>query len=117
MNIERLESIAEWLESGAPHRGAVDGFSMARWQMETTCGTVCCIAGAANQFFGDPDANKLLDAGEMAREVLGLSGSVAIELFTQCESIADWSQISEAWAARTIRHLISTGDVDWEACR
>lgn len=128
MNIDRLTTIAEWLEAGAPHRDGVDGFDMSGWiNREAACGTTCCIAGAAVEFF----QCGLLDHGDTyysaGKRLLGLNGANAWNLFSPTSSAAStWdiqkaraflSGITPAWAARCIRKLIATGAVDWEGTR
>lgn len=105
------------------------------------CETQCCIAGATVQFFGVFDGYNLtpddvLEDGfwrdddpihtvaseqgwdstfEHAQELLDLSYQQATALFLPGEGTG-LSQFNDpAWAARTIRHLIATGVVDWNA--
>lgn len=62
MNVERLEYLANWLAAGAGQLAGVVGFNLARGihLMESSvegvpeCGTTCCIAGAACEFFDAP---------------------------------------------------------------
>lgn len=107
------------------------------------CGAACCIAGAACQFFGDVETLYRLywedhyvsefDDGDMAqldwlpisdeaRVLLGLTDAQAEALFVPTsspqhleKSLRDFND--PAWAARTIRRLIETGEVDWMASR
>ena len=123
MHVERLTELAEWLEAGAPHKGNVDGFNMNVFEANDVpgCGTVCCIAGAANQFFGNDGSreNDSFHADDYAAARLDLDKQIAEDLFfvnAYGESI-DRCDITPAWAARTIRHLIATGEVDWEHTR
>ncbi len=110
----------------------------------TECKTSCCIAGAAVQFFseaqelvdlfrqhgpveydmwGDADDNSLDWRVIFARgkELLGLTHEQALDLFTPDNNGVTPTSFNlgfyndPAWAARTIRHLIKTGEVDWEA--
>lgn len=74
MQTERLLALANWLEGGAKHslkignRDVVFDMSVGiqvRAEMgedfdANTCGTACCIAGAAVQFFAPAKANALL---------------------------------------------------------
>ena len=60
MHIPRLTQLAEWLEAGAPHKDGVDRFDMGHGVTVTSCGTACCIAGAATQFFGGEVGQNLL---------------------------------------------------------
>lgn len=148
MNLENLIFIAEWLEAGAPHKGKVKGFDISVGVQVTksdtpACGTTCCIAGAATQFFNDADGELVNGARgsfhdwsdadataeadwdfvfEEGRELLGLTMEQAKALFvpvgTYGEGIyADghnWSDFNDPQkAARVIRNLIATGKVDW----
>jgi hypothetical protein len=96
------------------------------------CRTTCCIAGAAVQFFADQETLDALrddfnakyeeeltwtNVFEQAADLLGLSYQEAEDLFTPDVSLGGTLKCfsDPAWAARTIRHLISTGEVDWEA--
>ena len=115
MNVERLNIIAEWLEAGAPHKDGIDGFNMEDWHKEDECGTTCCIAGAAIQFFEtDSDPNTPL---QTAARLIGLDSRDASELFYATDVDDPLENISAAWAARCIRKLIATGEVDWEGTR
>ena len=96
------------------------------------CGTVCCIAGAATQFFNDEngeiageafeksaeswtgtgEADWLVVASE-ARYLLGLERLQAKELF---EPNVRWTSITPEIAAKVIRHLMETGEVNWMKC-
>lgn len=106
------------------------------------CSTSCCIAGAAVEFAHPNDVgylHSLLAGGEAdsddagnsgyqgvwgmisdeARELLDLDYSTANELFRPDEygngPYGDLESYSNpAWAARVIRKLIKTGEVDWE---
>ncbi len=72
MHIPRLTQLAEWLEAGAPHKNGVDHFDMGHGVAVTSCGTACCIAGAATQFFGGEVGQSLLqEAKQVYEEELG----------------------------------------------
>jgi len=114
MNIERLTVICEWLEAGAPHKDGVDGFDMRALVRYTPCGAVCCIAGAASQFFGGKGESFFIQAANL----LELDCKTAERLFyafngSPEEGRIDPATITPAWAARCIRKLIATGEVDW----
>lgn len=127
MNLERLEIIAQWLEAGAPHKDGVEGFNMNYWNKERSCGSVCCIGGAVDQWFVEPSKRDNIVACGRASEIenivrreessaaeaLGLDSHEAICLFFPTDLIDDLEYISPAWAARCIRHLMETGEVDW----
>lgn len=141
LNIAALDRVAKWLEAGAPCTATpggvpVTGFDMSRGVAidDAGCGTVCCIAGAACQFEGvtNAEVDSMLDADEgncrelgwanvalSAQEILGLTSEQAYSLFTP-EGYAsdewedDYRPLTAALAARVIRHLLATGDVNWE---
>lgn len=142
LNIAALDRVAKWLEAGAPHTATpggipVTGFDMSRGVAIDGCGTVCCIAGAVCQFEGVTNAAVagMLAAREgnwgelcwggtggvamQAQEILGLTSEQADSLFTpEGYSSDEWEDgyrlLTAALAARVIRHLIATGDVNWE---
>lgn len=136
----RLSTIACWLEGSAVHpsarfdmsRNAIrfdDVFSGDRptpVEIMMSSGVACDIAGASVLFFGNvltvgswicgipasPEINR------QARVILGLDEETAARLFHPDRiSGRRRSEYTRAWAARTIRRLISTGVVDWEATR
>lgn len=102
MNKRRLDIVAKWLEGGAKEKHGVAHFDMRDWK----CGSVCCIGGAAQQFFGRDS-----DAGEL----LGLDAVQEHALFYPNSSRAHASTPKEA--AKVVRHLIHTGVVDWGILR
>lgn len=134
MNIDRLTEIAEWLEAGAPEKCNISGFNMNTFGEKSSCGTVCCIAGSANAFHFESIGEKWnvydLDDPGLASTLLGLTEDQSYRLFYP-ESWAGnvgcrnpelkldwkgeqpWHNISPQHAARVIRNLIATGDVDW----
>lgn len=145
MNIERLTAIAEWLENGAPHVrfDMSKGFAIEVDPNDVTnvCGTSCCLAGAAVQFFDAPkekteelltevkDNEDLEDDNYFveyewenifneAMQLLGLDHETAYALFRPDNGYGGLDRFNDpAWAARTIRHLIATGEVDWAATK
>lgn len=149
MNTERLEHLARWLEGGAQHARVrfdmTTGYELIAEEFNpdapSDCGAVCCIAGAAVQFFAtdqeklerhaafkigleEDDEDEPLDwrvVFDQAQDLLELSREQAAELFVPGNGgeITDYagtlhSYNDPAWAARTIRHLIATGEVDWD---
>lgn len=142
LNLVRLEEIAAWLEAGAPHRAdpnqpdnedaIVSAFNMADFgcthDHDQGCGTACCIAGTANAFHfirtAQPWDGDSLNNPALAIGLLGLTEDQAEALFYPFawdgetgsrEAIGDtnWSRISPEHAARVIRHLMATGEVNW----
>lgn len=110
------------------------------------CDTSCCIAGAAVQFFGGDarltrsaeSAQERTDLGFLREDGFTESGWLSIsnaaadlldldgDDFYCSEKLFEPQQWfggeledfnDPAWAARTIRHLIATGEVDWNATR
>lgn len=117
MNTERLREISDWLKAGAPERGGVAAFNMGEWQAESDCGTVCCIGGTACNWYGRNGEERRFGSLDGARDLLGLKYKEAIDLFYVNGENTDLEDITPAWAARCIDHLIATGVVDWEGTR
>jgi hypothetical protein len=134
MHIQRLTAIAQWLEAGAPEKAGVSRFHMTRYivQDHQHCGTRCCIAGAAIQFDraekGErPYRHETEITGvntydctavvTVAARILDLPFNTAAKLFvgenTHHSPGAMLSDVTPAWAARCIRKLMATGEVDW----
>jgi hypothetical protein len=138
MNIDKLVEIAEWLEAGAPESHGVVKFGMEvfmdpAYNDRPGCGTVCCIAGAVVQFESEePFASHWqhqirqgMKVSDHARQILELSESNADALFLAYDAqdllgdeadqleVNPLTLIGAAWAARCIRKLIATGEVDW----
>lgn len=122
---ERLTRLAEWLEAGAPHEHVK--FNMRTYFrftgehgetvpfLEEACGAVCCIAGAATQFF-DPDRVRTYcyvgkQVFKHAKNLLGLTWGQAQDLFIPRTLHRD--KIKPQDAAKVIRHFLDTGEVDW----
>ena len=116
----RLDEIATWLETGAGEVPNTDivGFDMTYWiyRMENACGTVCCIGGYVQERFasyvGPGEGLGYAGAGAL----LGLDPIQSCHLFDPYPKL-DLGDVTPRWAARTIRHLIATGTVDWNATR
>lgn len=152
LNISRLEELATWLENGALHKSvtfnlntgiAIEVDEAYDSSKPAACNTICCIAGAAVQFFTpkqehidflqayvpielDDDDNlgyrslPWLVVAARAEDLLGLNRTQARDLFTPGHNGIDMSSDhldvynDPKWAARTIRHLIETGDANWK---
>lgn len=136
MNKQRLLELADWLGKGAKHEhvrfnmSTFMTFKLKDWYAPITkdniCGTVCCIAGCAVQFFAPENCAdltnqelcrpNLVDYKGIAARVLGLGTEQAEALFfPDRQLISDYSQITPQWAAKVIRHMVETGHVDWMA--
>lgn len=145
MNVELLTNIAEWLEAGAPEAYHGFGFDMRWWKMtgdamdpfgdesRETCGTTCCIAGAAIELSGVMSGfsewTNGADCEYVARSVLGLTEEQAQSLFDPWlddyrnrpnpmamllfDEAGIRQPINPRAAAKVVRHLIATGEVDW----
>lgn len=108
----------------------------------TSCATACCVAGAALQFFAPDETAKLMRkefygsdewidevpftwVSASAKRLLGLTGKQAADLFTpdvQAERktgkrVELYVFNDPLWAAATIRHLLRTGEADWDASK
>jgi hypothetical protein len=126
MHIERLDEIASWLEDGAPHRGKVHAFTMSAFIdiIDNDCGTACCIAGAAVQFHRKSMKKRQYEPTDTgvrfyrrAKQLLDLDETTADNLFIMENTDYHLNQVTPAWAARCIRNLIETGEVDWDSTR
>lgn len=127
MNKERIIAIAEWLEGGATHvtpDGEKIGFDMEYWNIRTSrvfeydnpyvspeCGTVMCIGGAAEQFFGNEGEITVETA--TAAGLLGLDPNLAEKLFYPWDE--DWytsagkPDLTPEYMAGVLRRLVDTG--------
>jgi hypothetical protein len=115
------DELLAWLDAGAPETPSarygdpVIGFRMDTFDDadDSGCGTVCCIAGFV--------ARKYLHADfiGITAQNLGIPWQAADELCIPMSEIEPRpiNTRDTAWAARTIRHLFETGEVDWEKMR
>lgn len=137
MNIKLLTQCAAWLEAGAPHvetpNGPINGFDMSyffnRHVLRNACRTTCCIAGYVLQIAGEGEnssgpcftdaAADLLEMDELQAQQLFDPESISLERKDHIDgpNYIRNHNITPDWAARATRHLIATGEVDWEATR
>lgn len=126
---KRLAILAEWLEAGgeAPHikfgmytyLKLLDKNGNETYDKNEACNSICCMAGALAQTFGDPSTNVLwlshvgIGISEYARKLVGLDQIEGNALFEPAG--LDFRSITPQQAARVVRHLIATGNVDWSA--
>lgn len=106
VNVENCLAFADYLESVPPKE-----FDMRFW-----CGSPCCIAGHGRKFFG---IHAQADKGRrILAEKLGLSSwTMAAHIFNPGPMLATtrytYGEITPMHAARLMRHLALTGQVDW----
>jgi hypothetical protein len=133
LNVERLNELADFIDgtkriqwdsnNGNPVCAAVrkphKWFNMSTWFRKVTrknragetvdCGTVGCIAGWANTLYGNGAPGQWQERG---RELLGLTYDQADELFF-ARDIKRKSLLSPHRAAKVLRRLAKTGQVNW----
>jgi hypothetical protein len=132
LNKKRLLQLADVLEA---HSIPDVGFNMWTFYIELDkaerglrdysnhkCGTVACIAGHTLLLF-EENGRRILeersfvdDISQKAAEILGLRPWQTSELFyqTSIPTRGGRQPITPQHAARVIRHLAATGEVDWE---
>lgn len=72
INRERLDTLARWLEAGAPHDklvfdmavGIVYRIPLEEDEKENLCQTSCCLAGAAVEFFDPSTDDERMEVAE-----------------------------------------------------
>lgn len=118
-----FEPVLAWLDAGAQHENGV-GFNMAHFRTpsaydyaDTSCGTACCIAGALAQFNGIKTCPQAVGGiGDVAR-ALGMTPEQEHYLFwgtdVNDEPFVELESITPSMAAKTIRHFLATGEVEW----
>lgn len=138
MNKKRLLILADWLDAGAPHKHVE--FNMGKWLLLVNqyglttdyvayaCGSVCCIAGAAAQFFAPRELMSvaiedgcLMYPGRVygiAQRALDIDEEQARLLFAPItqDRRRCLRDITPQEAGKVIRRLVKTGKVDWQAC-
>lgn len=113
MRVDRLNQLADALENGLPGVR----FDVADWLAIRSCGTTACIAGHAIILAGLAGSSEAIEDlpsfSGPAREWLELNDWNASELF-----YGGIDELATApMAARVVRHLASTGEVDWSVAR
>lgn len=126
MNTNRILKLADLIEAGDDKLGFnMETYGSASGAYEDrsghNCGTVACIGGWAVAAFGaygkgeDVSLSRVIhtyDVPESARNLLGLEADTAARLFL-AGGISS-SDVTPAVAARCLRNLAETGEVDWE---
>lgn len=141
MNVERLTRLAEILEAGSLPKDYyfnmsvgsitlghpddfegvyINGSLVDESNKPPECGTVCCIAGLTQAIWPEEFKDKYLFI--RAAEVLGISDEKFYGRSTLDDDenslfyprkVDNWDKITPAQAAKVIRNLIATGEVDW----
>jgi hypothetical protein len=133
MNVDNILKLAEVLESDA----AAAHFNMGEWfhhdgdhalplgvtvaEAIQDCGTVACIAGWAVVAFHSAEELRDVnfDLAAIAANDLGLSSYRAMEIFTPgsaphvVECDLPVYHATPKQAAKLLRHLAATGEIDW----
>lgn len=132
MNIERILRLADVLDGTEPHEPETPlGFNMRIYRGSALpvddpdyersgyrdmsgkgCGTIACVAGWADELFGDETIPNYTPIGLRARRLLGLSAAEALRLFIP-EGERIYEQATPQIASKVLRHLAATGEVDW----
>jgi hypothetical protein len=107
MHIERILLLADVIEK-QPHTQfhARSGFNMRTYTH--SCGSPSCIAGWAAELFTENIEGSIFANAQAA---LDITDRQASNLFMVDE--IPWSDITPAHAARTLRNLAATGEVQW----
>lgn len=128
MNIANILKLADFLDMASPepefnnHLGEYvytfangEGYSMGIWDSEgRTCNTVGCIGGWAAAFAKE-DGDYSLSRRSAAQNWLGITLIQDTALFTPMgwHSPEHAKEYTPQRAARVLRHLAATGNVDW----
>lgn len=118
---EYLQPVLDWLEAGAPHKTTGFGFNMGHFNLnDHTCGTVCCIAGAVQQFnkLPEPNTGDAIEDCRVIAKAIGLTAEQASVLFMAdgyCHSSHEFmADVPPEEAARTLRRFMETGEIEWD---
>lgn len=107
-------------------RAWISMFQIPGAHAETICGTVACIAGTAALLASDAaiaavkhrdyPALYRVNVSQVAQDWLELSGEQSADLFAPMlwnMMGVEYRNVTAQHAARVVRHLIATGEVDW----
>lgn len=112
MNKKRILKLADLIERQL-HVPITDGAGFSMDGYKHHCNTPSCIAGWA-AYMANPSVLKRrdYDIEQAAIAYLDLGSGIPGELFAP--DVVEWSDITPAQAACTLRHLAETGEVVWE---
>jgi len=130
MNTENIKKLIALLETGdvVDINGTHLKFNMDTFGESNECGTSACIAGWAavlgtgkplmirrTSWGEDVTTHEYGSIGEYAGEWLGLDAITENDLFYGEGDgyVVNLNDIDRAWAIRTLKHLLETGEVDW----
>ncbi|TIQ64400.1 MAG: hypothetical protein E5X41_17215 [Mesorhizobium sp.] len=135
MNVIAINNLAAFLENipSKHDRGfnmtsyVAAGVSVEQTNVGFQCNSTACIAGWASLVLGEngeimKTARKTSEVDDFyedfATELLGLDYRTGLELFEPMNQIvelmeADWDEVTPRQAAKVLRHLARTGEVDW----
>ncbi|RWI47582.1 MAG: hypothetical protein EOR25_15640 [Mesorhizobium sp.] len=135
MNVIAINNLAAFLENIPSKHNR--GFNMTSYMGSTDldertnvgfqCNSTACIAGWASLVLGKngeirKTARKKSEVDDFyedfATELLGLDYRTGLELFEPMNQIvelmeADWDEVTPRQAAKVLRNLAKTGEVDW----
>lgn len=116
MRVDRLNQLADALENGLPNVK----FDIGRWRSKEGCGVVACVAGHAAILGAYPRRTRNWVTQEDAAKWLELTPVESEELFVPDDILTDSVRrrsLTGPEAARVVRHLARTGEVDWSVAR
>lgn len=109
-----LKKTRDWNMRRSKDRLGKVSFNMqATYATSEDCGTVCCIAGAAEHFFGATFLN--CDGGlePNFRFYFSSIEKLFLPMFLEGKH-SDWAKITTDQADTAIRNYLSTGEAQWE---
>lgn len=115
MNVEKLLAYADRIEglTHATYAADQEGFNMGRFVHD--CGTPSCIAGWVSFWERgySPDNPSIHILEGVARDALDLTEDQVCDLFYGFSAGCSLWEITPQRAARAMRSLANTGEVDW----